>query len=117
MICLRCGYCCIECSVVIVNPSKIKDDSVFEISNDCLQFKDSKEPCPHLEWDGDGFTCKIHHYEWYKSTPCFSHGQFETKNSDCRMGRYIIDNYGIDHYIKKIKNGELKNEKDMYTSS
>lgn len=47
-------------------------------------------PCKHLGGDKPGeYFCKIHDKEWYDRTPCFSHGQIERGNTECRMGKYI----------------------------
>lgn len=46
--------------------------------------------CPHLEWEGEVATCKIHHLDWYVETPCFSHTQIERKDSPCRTGEYLL---------------------------
>jgi hypothetical protein len=43
--------------------------------------------CQHLTEDN---MCAVHHYEWYKETPCYAHTQIE-ENEDClcRMGEYL----------------------------
>jgi len=49
-------------------------------------------PCKHLRGGKPGeYWCAIHHYDWYKDTPCYSHGQIE-KSPDCvcRMGEHIL---------------------------
>jgi hypothetical protein len=85
MICLRCGYCCIKYSVAIVkNPE-------LELSESNIQFKLSDKRCPHLIGDKSGeLSCKLHGYDFYKDTPCFNHTQTEFKNSNCRLGEYIL---------------------------
>jgi Fe-S-cluster containining protein len=95
MICLRCGYCCTKSIVVIVKPEfvdeALKIDS-FEKAEEVYAVKVSDEVCPHFEQEGVKASCKIHHYKWYKDTPCFSHGQIESSASDnCRMGDYILN--------------------------
>ncbi len=81
MKCLRCGYCCIALSVVIV------DDPPKGIVEGNLKFN-SEERCQHLQGDKIGqFACAVHNESWYKKTPCFSHGQVSVSPDDpCRMG-------------------------------
>ena len=77
MICLRCGYCCINYMVVIVdNPEiGIKEDNLISHEGNGM-------PCKHLVGSKKGFLkCNIHHYSWFKETPCAKHTQIETKNS------------------------------------
>ncbi len=85
MICLRCGYCCDAYCVVIV------DDPEKGVVEGNLKFRDGTEKCQHLRGEKPGeFSCGIHDREWYEETPCFQHGQIERKNSNCRMGEYIL---------------------------
>ena len=87
MICLRCGHCCINYMVVIVDdPDKgISDDNIICHPGDGT-------PCKHLEGAEVGkYSCRIHDKKWYKKTPCFSRGQIERGNTECRMGRFIIE--------------------------
>ena len=86
MICLRCGYCCKQHTVVIV------DDPKKGIREDNLVTREGGIPCQHLTGNESGeYSCAIHHYPWYKETPCFSHGQIERSPDDvCRMGEYIL---------------------------
>lgn len=90
MICLQCGYCCKNYFVPIVdNPNKGLDE------NNLIMHTGDGTPCKHLTGNEPGkYSCSIHHYSWYKETPCFSHTQVENKNCDCRIGRHIIDNLG-----------------------
>ncbi len=85
MNCLRCGYCCKTYSVMIVDdPEKgIREDNIIHHKGD--------GPCKHLKQDKDGkYFCSVHNYSWYEETPCFDFGQIEQKNSNCRMGEYIL---------------------------
>jgi hypothetical protein len=52
---------------------------------------DQPERCPHLQGDEPGsYSCAIHHYPWFKDTPCGTHGQIEQNPNDpCRIGAYL----------------------------
>jgi len=97
MKCLRCGYCCHHCMVIIVDdPEKgLTTDNLTEHMGQGL-------PCKHLRGRGIGeFECSIHHYDWYKETPCYRHDQIGKPDDPCRMGQYILGrkdnlNYGED---------------------
>jgi len=95
MKCLHCGYCCHHMMVVIVdNPKR-------GIHHDNLIIHDGDgSPCKHLRGDKPGeYWCAVHHYKWYKRTPCYSHGQIEVSPDDpCRMGEHILK--------KRRKNGK-----------
>lgn len=87
MRCLRCGYCCKELFVVIVvDPERgIREDNLRSINL-------KEERCPHLRGDRVGeYSCAIHHYSWYKETPCYAHTQYEREHSDCRIGRHLVN--------------------------
>lgn len=86
MKCLRCGYCCLRCCVVIV------DDPDEGPVRSNLKWRDGKERCQHLRGDKAGeYSCAIHDKPWYKETPCFAHGQIEQSPDDeCRMGAYLM---------------------------
>lgn len=90
MVCLRCGYCCINSMVVIIKPeyvevADLKNEEHFMVKMDGIE-------CPHLSWNDRQAICALHNYPWYKKTPCYSHGQIEeSKDCDCRMGRYLLD--------------------------
>lgn len=88
MICLRCGYCCHNYLVAIV------DDPEKGLSEDNIIVHEGKGPCKHLLGNKPGeYSCSVHDKEWYKETPCFSHGQIESSPDDeCRLGRHILDN-------------------------
>lgn len=89
MKCLRCGYCCKNCLVVIV------DDPEKGIESDNLKVHmGHNESCQHLVGNTPGeYSCVIHSKPWYKKTPCFFHGQIEQDVHDvCRMGEYILKN-------------------------
>lgn len=87
MICLRCGYCCENyCVIIVDNPDK-------GLAKDNLICHDGKGPCKHLKGDVVGeYSCVVHNKPWYKKTPCFSHGQIErSKDTPCRIGEYILN--------------------------
>jgi len=88
MICLRCGYCCLNYLVVVV-----KDPNIG-IANDNFIALDGTKRCPHLEGNEPGkYSCKIHEYDWFKDTPCSEHGQIETQACNlCRVGEYKLKN-------------------------
>jgi len=93
MKCLRCGYCCINLSLVTIHPDYIKEDLIInELPEEAFIFKPDGEKCPHLTFEDNKAVCKIHQYNWYYQTPCYNHNQIERKNSDCRLGKHIIDN-------------------------
>ena len=71
----------------------IVDDPAKGIVDDNLIFHDGMEqPCKHLKGDKPGeYSCALHDEKWYKETPCFSHGQIERGNTNCRMGEYILE--------------------------
>jgi len=88
MICLRCGYCCQNCCVVIV------DDPTKGIEEDNLIVHEGHNtPCKHLNGDKLGeYSCAIHNEPWYNETPCYKYSQIEQDDKDeCRMGRYLLD--------------------------
>jgi hypothetical protein len=86
VICLRCGYCCINTAAVIVD-----NPDLGPIEGNLISRGDAGEPCKHLLGDIVGeYECSIHEELWYKETPCFSHGQIERENSPCRMGTFLL---------------------------
>jgi hypothetical protein len=95
MICLRCGYCCLKSLVVIVKDPAI---GLQENNVECL---DGSIRCPHLKGNEPGkYKCAIHHYEWYQDTPCFQHGQYETKESNCRLGEHCLANEELKNTLR-----------------
>jgi len=87
LICLRCGYCCIRCFVVIVN-----DPDKGIVEGNLIAHKGLDTKCKHLIGDTPGqYSCAIHDKPWYEDTPCFSHGQIESSpDAPCRMGVHIL---------------------------
>ena len=86
MKCLRCGYCCVEYDVVIVDDPEIGPEA------ENLKYKPSGTRCQHLRGDAIGqYSCAIHDYPWYEETPCYGHGQVEQSPDDpCRIGEYMM---------------------------
>lgn len=89
MECVRCGYCCKNMMVIIVNdPEKgiTKSNLISHIGNG--------QPCQHLTGDVPGeYSCAVHNKIWYKQTPCYTHSQIERNiNNVCRMGEWILKN-------------------------
>jgi hypothetical protein len=91
MRCANCGYCCYMLDVIIIRREFIRPDLVIdELPEEAFMHKPCKEVCPHLTTKDDEAFCTIHYYEWYKETPCYSHGQIEkSKDDPCRMGEYL----------------------------
>ena len=88
MICLRCGYCCKNYFVQIVDDPEVGIDE-----GNIITLYGDGTPCQHLKGDKPGeYSCAIHDYLWYEETPCFSHTQIENGNTNCRMGKYILEN-------------------------
>lgn len=85
MKCLRCGHCCINYEVMIVN------DPTKGVCPDNIIYKPSGTPCQHLKGDKPGeYFCGIHDYSWYEETPCFQFSQIEKEDSNCRMGEHLL---------------------------
>lgn len=101
MKCLRCGYCCKNMMVIIVdNPEKgISEDNL-------IAHMGKNQSCQHLEGNTPGeYSCAIHDKIWYKQTPCFTHGQIESSiNNICRMGEYLFKNMKHKNEMKQNEN-------------
>jgi len=114
MKCLNCGYCCIELCVVIIKPEYVKPDLDLSLvdclDDDFLTLKHSNELCPHIIIRDKKFMCGIHHYEWYKDTPCYQYVQVENNKDElCRMGDMIINQKKFANYIE-FKTSKEKNK-------
>jgi len=93
VICVRCGYCCKELCVIIVDdPEKGLDVSSPDCRDNLVYHGGNGKRCKHLRGDKAGeYSCAIHDEPWYKDTPCYSHSQIERSPDDvCRMGEYIL---------------------------
>lgn len=87
MICLRCGHCCMNYAVVIVDDPK---KGMTEENLKGIGFN-GPERCQHLVGNKPGeYLCRVHDRRWYRRTPCYSHGQVEKGNTPCRMGEYVL---------------------------
>jgi hypothetical protein len=102
MICLRCGYCCHNYLVTII------DDPEKDLSEDNVTVHEGDGPCKHLEGNTPGgYSCKVHSKPWYNETPCFNHGQVESSpNDECRTGKYILTHKSISLYKSLERNEE-----------
>lgn len=97
MICLRCGYCCHNYVVVIVDNPELG----IQESNLTTQGM-VRKPCKHLRGDKPGeYSCAIHDYPWYPETPCFDFGQIEVGNTECRIGQYMLNQENAKNALSK----------------
>jgi len=65
--------------------------------------------CPHLELSNDKYLCKVHHFEWFKDTPCFQYGQIEESEASlCRTGNYVVNT----NEMMRSKLAEIYNKKE-----
>lgn len=115
MICLRCGYCCIMYDVIIINPDKIKVGLNFE-DESIYMHKPTGFKCPHLSFIDGKAHCRIHHFSWFKDTPCAQFTQVESRETNCRVGEHMLNEKNIEIYRKvlnKPKFAEVKNECDI----
>lgn len=87
MRCLRCGHCCHQYMVVIVDYPPLGP-----IEGNLKVHEGGGKPCPHLRGDKPGdYKCAVHDYDWYSKTPCARHGQIERSPDDlCRLGEYLM---------------------------
>jgi hypothetical protein len=88
MICLRCGRCCIDLDVAIVNPESIQPDGTINPRTSMI-FKSKGRPCPHLDFRGDEALCKIHELPCYEGTPCRQFEQMGAADDLCMMNSYF----------------------------
>jgi hypothetical protein len=101
MKCLRCGYCCKNLCVVIVN-----DPEKGLVENNFIFHEGGGVACKHLIGEGQGnYSCAIHDKPWYKDTPCFSHTQFETSDVPCRIGDELINRKHKKYRVKLEREG------------
>lgn len=86
MICLRCGHCCFNYEVIII------DDPDIGLDPNNIKEKHTGDRCQHITGDVCGeYSCSIHDKLWYDQTPCWQHGQIEkSADTHCRMGVYFL---------------------------
>lgn len=85
MRCLRCGWCCYQLEVIIV------DDPDGKFVEENLKVKHTGDRCQHLRGEEKGkYSCAIHDRRWYKKTPCATHDQIGMPGAPCRMGAYLM---------------------------
>jgi len=91
MICLRCGYCCKMCAVIIVD-----DLAKGPVEGNLVTHLGGGIACPHLEGSEPGkYSCAAHVKHWYPDTPCARHGQIERDpETACRMGVHVLSQRG-----------------------
>lgn len=100
MICLRCGYCCINLDIAIVNPISILPDGTIDpCGSRTMIFKPSGHVCPHLLFREEEAVCTIHHLPCYEGTPCDQFEQFGPEDSICMFGSYFKS-------LEQSKNGK-----------
>jgi hypothetical protein len=97
MICLRCGGCCYNLDIFVVNPDKIREDGSIDLTDSAsMIFKPSDKKCPHLFFqaspDGAGAgmaVCSIHHLPCYQGSPCQQFEQMGPEDDVCMMSDYF----------------------------
>lgn len=88
MNCLRCGYCCKNYVVTIVDDPDIGYDPMSE---DNLIVHEGGGPCKHLIGDTPGeYSCAVHGKSWYPETPCYEFRQIGKPGAACRMGKFVL---------------------------
>ena len=86
MKCLRCGWCCKNLAVVIVD-----DPAKGPVEGNLIVHEGLGVPCKHLRGDKPGeYSCALHDEPWYEETPCFQHTQVEVGDQPCRTGTYML---------------------------
>jgi hypothetical protein len=90
VICLRCGYCCVNLDVMIVNSESILPDGTLDPRHpEPLVSKPQGTNCPHLEFVEGKATCKVHSLPCYRETPCDQFEQFGCADDICVLGSYF----------------------------
>lgn len=89
MICLRCGCCCTNLDVAIVNPKFIRADGTIDLAlPGSMIFKPCGRKCPHLAYVKSDAVCTIHDLPCYKGTPCQQFEQFGQVDDVCTLASY-----------------------------
>ncbi|MGB3943954.1 MAG: hypothetical protein WBK88_04085 [Methanothrix sp.] len=90
MICSRCGLCCLNLDVMIIDPGSIRPDGTVDPGDPAPALrKPAKERCPHLSISGDEAVCTIHHLPCYQGTPCDLFDQIGPDDAVCLLGVYL----------------------------
>lgn len=100
MKCLRCGYCCIEYPVIII------DDLNRGLTEGNLIAKPEGVRCKHLVVRDRVYHCLAHDYKWYHQMPCAQFSQMEASpDTPCRIGVFMRENPEV---RRKIIENSLK---------
>lgn len=84
MICLRCGWCCKNLMVMVVD-----DPDLGLIPENIVFHPGDGRPCKHLRLDGDGrYEYAVYDREWYPRTPCAQYDQ--VGGGVCRVGQHVL---------------------------
>jgi len=110
MICLRCGYCCIMYDTIIIKPNRVTSD--LNLMDDTVYIhKPTGVKCPHLSFiDGKAY-CRIHHFSWFKDSPCDQFTQIGKEDSNCRIGDHMLNEKNFDIYNKVLNKPEFAEAK------
>jgi len=95
MICSRCGLCCINLDIFIINPRSIRPDGTLDPGDpEAMIRKPAGERCTHLAFTGEVALCAIHDHPCYRGTPC---DRFETigpADGPCTLRGYL-QSFGV----------------------
>ena len=97
MICLRCGGCCLQLDILVVNPDSIREDGSIDLHDpESMIFKPSGQKYPHLFLQaglaaegGETAVCSIHHLSCYQGTPCQQFEPMGQGDDVCIMSVYF----------------------------
>jgi hypothetical protein len=90
MICLRCGHCCFQLDISIVNPRSILLDGTLDPKDlEAMILKPAGESCPHLNFERYLAVCTIHHLPCYQGTPCQRFEQIGPEDAVCVLSGYF----------------------------
>ena len=80
MICLKCGWCCKNLMVMVVD-----DPEKGLVPGNIIYHPGNGENCKHLLDDN---ACAVHDCKWYPDTPCAQFDQ--VGGGECRIGQYVL---------------------------
>jgi hypothetical protein len=90
MICLRCGQCCRQLDILIVNPRSILIDGRLDPKDlEAMILKPAGESCTHLTFESKLAVCSIHHLPCYQGTPCQRFEQIGLEDAVCILSGYF----------------------------